>query len=174
MAKNKLNNKNYWQKREEEKLNKGVKDCNKLARDLEVQYKSASQYIEKEINSIFEKYAKDNNLTYSEASKYLKSDEYKVWRADIKGYLEMIEADEKVLLELNTLSAKSRITRWEALKSEVDKALINLNKKALKSTTELLTDTLVENYNTNAFNISKAIGYVANLAGIDEKMIEDI
>ena len=65
------NNKEYWQKREEEKLNKGIKDCNKLAKELQSHYKKAYKEIEKEINNLFEKYAKDNELTYAEANKYL-------------------------------------------------------------------------------------------------------
>ena len=85
------NNREYWQKREKEKLNKGIKDCNKLSKELQSQYKKAGKEIEKEINNLFVKYAKENNLTYKEASTYLTSDEFKIWRTDIKGYLEMIK-----------------------------------------------------------------------------------
>ena len=41
------NNREYWQKREEEKLNKGIKDCNKLAKELQTHYKKAYKEIEK-------------------------------------------------------------------------------------------------------------------------------
>ena len=58
-----MNNRDYWQKREEEKLNKGIKDCNKLAKELEGHYKLAIKQIEKEINNLFKKYAIDNELT---------------------------------------------------------------------------------------------------------------
>ena len=44
-----MNNRDYWEKREEEKLNKGIKDCNKLAKELEEHYKLAYKEIEKEI-----------------------------------------------------------------------------------------------------------------------------
>ena len=169
-----MNNRDYWQKREEEKLNKGIKDCNKLAKELEQHYKLASKQIEKEINNLFEKYAKDNQLTYAEATRYLTSDEFKVWRADIKGYLKMIEDNPEVLLELNTLAMKSRITRWEALQYEIDKILNELTQTAVESTTELLTDTLEDNYNRNVFNISKKAGYVANFSGINQKTIKRI
>ena len=169
-----MNNKEYWQKREEEKLNKGIKDCNKLAKELQSHYKKAYKEIEKEINNLFEKYAKDNELTYAEASKYLTSDEFKIWRTDIKGYLEMIEDNPEVLLELNTLAMKSRITRWEALQYEIDKILNDLTQTTTESTTELLTDTLKDNYNRNVFNISKKAGFVANFSGIDNKTIERI
>ena len=169
-----MNNRDYWIKREEEKLNKGIKDCNKLAKELEQHYRLANKYIEKEINDLFEKYAKDNQLTYAEATKYLTGDEFKIWRTDIKGYLKMIENNAEILLELNTLAMKSRITRWEALQYEIDKILNELTQTAVESTTELLTDTLEDNYNRNVFNISKKAGYVANFSGIDNKTIERI
>ena len=169
-----MNNRDYWQKREEEKLNKGIKDCNKLAKELEGHYKLAIKQIEKEINNLFEKYAKDNNLTYAEATRYLTSDEFKVWRADIKGYLKMIEDNPEVLLELNTLAMKSRITRLEALQYEIDKILNKLTIEAEKSTKKLLTDTLKDNYYKNVYNISKSKGFLAKFSGIDNKQIERI
>lgn len=169
-----MNNKQYWIDRENQKLNKGIKNCNKLAKELEEHYKLANKHIEKEINNLFEKYAKDNQLTYAEATKYLTGDEFKVWRADIKGYLKMIKDNPEVLLELNTLSTKSRITRWESLQYEIDKILNNLTQTTVESTTELLTDTLKEDYNRNVYNISKKAGYVANFSGIDNNTIERV
>ena len=169
-----MNNKEYWQKREEEKLNKGIKDCNKLAKELQSHYKKAYKEIEKEINNLFKKYSKDNELTYAEASKYLTSDEFKIWRTDIKGYLEMIEDNPEVLLELNTLAMKSRITRLEALQYEIDKQLNKLNIEAEKGTKKLLTQTLKDDYYKNVYNISKEKGFLANFSGIDNKTIERV
>ena len=168
------NNREYWQKREKEKLNKGIKDCNKLSKELQSQYKKAGKEIEKEINNLFAKYAKENNLTYKEASTYLTSDEFKIWRTDIKGYLEMIKDNPELLLELNTLAMKSRITRWESLQYEIDKQLNKLAITTEKETKELLTDTLKDNYNRNVFNISKKAGFVANFSGINNKTVERV
>ena len=169
-----MNNKDYWEKREEEKLNKGIKDCNKLAKELQSHYKKAYKEIEKEINNLFKKYSKNNELTYAEATKYLTGEEFKIWRTDIKGYLKMIEDNPEILLELNTLAMKSRITRWEALQYEINKILNDLTQTTTESTTELLTDTLKDNYNRNVFNISKKAGFVASFSGIDNKTIERI
>ena len=169
-----MNNKDYWTKREEEKLNIGIKDCNNLAKELEHHYKLANKEIEKEINNLFEKYAKDNQLTYAEATKYLTSGEFKIWRTDIKGYLKMIEDNPELLLELNTLAMKSRITRWESLQYEIDKQLNKLAITTEKETEELLKDTLKDNYNRNIYNISKKTGFLANFSGIDNKTIERV
>lgn len=168
------NNREYWQKREKEKLNKGIKDCNKLSKELQSQYKKAGKEIEKEINNLFVKYAKENNLTYKEASTYLTSDEFKIWRTDIKGYLEMIKDNPEVLLELNTLAMKSRITRLEALQYEVDKQLNQLTTETEKKTKKLLTQTIKDNYYENIYNISKEKGFLANFSGIDNKTIERV
>lgn len=169
-----MNNKKYWENREKEKLNKGIKDTNKLAKELERHYKLAYKEIEKEINNLFEKYAIDNGLTYAEASKYLTGEEFKEWRTDIKGYLKMIENNPEILLELNTLAMKSRITRLEALQYEIDKQLNELTTKAEKETEKLLKDTMKENYNRNIYNISKQTGFLANFSGIDNKTIERV
>lgn len=169
-----MNSKQYWIDRENQKLNKGIKDCNNLAKELEHHYKLANKEIEKEINNLFEKYAKDNQLTYAEATKYLTGNEFKIWRTDIKGYLKMIEDNPELLLELNTLAMKSRITRWESLQYEIDKQLNKLAITTEKETKELLTDTLKDNYNRNVFNISKKAGFVANFSGINNKTIERV
>ena len=169
-----MNSKQYWIDRENQKLNKGIKDCNNLAKELEHHYKLANKEIEKEINNLFEKYAKDNQLTYAEATKYLTGEEFKEWRTDIKGYLKMIENNPDILLELNTLAMKSRITRWESLQYEIDKQLNKLAITTEKETKELLTDTLEDNYNRNVFNISKKTGFLANFSGIDNKTIERV
>lgn len=169
-----MNSKQYWIDRENQKLNKGIKDCNNLAKELEHHYKLANKEIEKEINNLFEKYAKDNQLTYAEATKYLTGNEFKIWRTDIKGYLKMIENNPDILLELNTLAMKSRITRWESLQYEIDKQLNKLAITTEKETKELLTDTLEDNYNRNVFNISKKTGFLANFSGIDNKTIERV
>ena len=169
-----MNSKQYWIDRENQKLNKGIKDCNNLAKELEHHYKLANKEIEKEINNLFEKYAKDNQLTYAEATKYLTGNEFKIWRTDIKGYLEMIKDNPELLLELNTLAMKSRITRLEALQYEIDKQLNKLNIEAEKGTKKLLTQTLKDDYYKNVYNISKEKGFVANFSGINNKTIERI
>ena len=113
-------------------------------------------------------------MTYAEASKYLTSDEFKIWRTDIKGYIKMIEDKTEVLLELNTLAMKSRITRLEALQYEIDKQLNKLNIEAEKGTKKLLTQTLKDDYYKNVYNISKEKGFLANFSGIDNKTIERV
>ena len=115
--KNNLSNEEYWAKREAYKLKKGLKDLKKIEKELVNEYKKAMNEIGKEISNLFYKYAKDNNLSYSDAKKYLNSKEFKEFKRDLKSYMKLIEetGDEELLLELNTLAMKSRISRLEEM-----------------------------------------------------------
>ena len=112
MKKNNLSSKEYWEKREAYKLKKGLKDLKKIEKELVEEYKKAMNEIGKEISNLFYKYAKDNNLSYSDAKKYLNSSEFREFKRDLKSYMKLIEetGDEELLLELNTLAMKSRIS----------------------------------------------------------------
>ena len=73
--------------------------------------------IGKEISNLFYKYANENNLSFSDAKKYLNSSEFREFKKDLKSYMKLIEetGDEELLLELNTLAMKSRISRLEEM-----------------------------------------------------------
>ena len=117
--------KQYWENREKQKLKEQLKDVKKLEVELKKMFTKASKDIEKEVWGLFNKYSKDNKLTYLQASKLLTAKEFKNWRYDLKEYLRLIEqtGDEKLLLELNTLAMKSRISRLEEMLYHVNKCI---------------------------------------------------
>ena len=61
-----LPSKEYWEKREAYKLKQGLKDINKIEKELAKVYKEAMNEMVKEINNLFYKYATDNNLSYKD------------------------------------------------------------------------------------------------------------
>ena len=92
--------------------------------------------IGKEISNLFYKYAKDNNLSYSDAKKYLNSSEFREFKRDLKSYIKLIEetGDEELLLELNTLAMKSRISRLEEMFYQCGKYINEVYENTNKST----------------------------------------
>ena len=130
MKKNKKSKSNieYWEDREVQKLKGQMKDLNKLEKLLRKEYAKASKEINNNIMHLFIKYMEDNELTYAQANQLLTSSEYKEWRMDLKDYIKLIEetGDPQLLLELNTLAMKSRITRLEEMFYQVDKQVNDL------------------------------------------------
>ena len=174
--KNNLSNEEYWVKREAYKLKKGLKDLKKIEKELVNEYKKAMNEIGKEISNLFYKYAKDNNLSYSDAKKYLNSSEFKEFKRDLKTYMKLIEetGDEELLLELNTLSMKSRISRLEEMFYQCGKYINEVYESTNKRLQIAYSSTIKDNYYQTIYDIHKAIGVGVSFSYIDNDMIKEI
>ena len=174
--KNSLSSKEYWEKREAYKLKKGLKDIKKIEKELLKSYKEAMNEIGKEISNLFYKYAKDNNLSYSDAKKYLNSSEFREFKYDLKTYMKLIEetGDEELLLELNTLAMKSRITRLEEMFYQCGKYINEVYENTNKRLTVAYSSTIKDNYYQTIFDIHKSIGVGVSFSYIDNDMIKEI
>ena len=174
--KNNLSSKEYWEKREAYKLKKGLKDLKKIEKELVEEYKRAMNEIGKEISNLFYKYAKDNNLSYSDAKKYLNSSEFREFKRDLKSYMKLIEetGDEELLLELNTLAMKSRISRLEEMFYQCGKYINEVYESTNKRLTVVYSSTIKDNYYQTIFDIHKSIGVGVSFSYIDNDMIKEI
>ena len=171
-----LTSKEYWEKREAYKLKKGLKDIKKIEKELVDEYKKAMNEIGKEISNLFYKYAKDNNLSYSDAQKLLNGKEFKEFKYDLKTYMKLIEeaGDEQLLLELNTLAMKSRISRLEELFYQCGKHINKLYEDTNKRLTVAYSSTIKDTYYQTIFDIHKSIGVGVSFSYIDNDMIKEI
>ena len=174
--KNNLPSKEYWEKREAYKLKKGLKDLKKIEKELVEEYKKAMNEIGKEISNLFYKYADDNNLSYSDAKKYLNSSEFREFKRDLKSYMKLIEetGDEELLLELNTLATKSRISRLEEMFYQCNKYINEVYEGTNKKLAEVYNGTIKDTYYQTIFDIHKSIGVGVSFSYIDNDMIKEI
>lgn len=126
----------YWEKRARENENKVYKKAGDLKKDLDEHYIKARREIQKSINDLVARYMDKTELSYVEAMKNLTSSEFKEWKMTLEEYEKEIsklskagEEDlaNKLRIELETLAMKSRITRLDSLKTQID---IELNRKA--------------------------------------------
>ena len=132
---------NEWIEDAKERVLRNTQRADDYARELIFLYDEAAFNIEKEIEALFARFAKDNGLTEEAARQLLEGKEFSVWRKSIEEYIAEASSaakDSKALLELNTLAMKSRITRKEQLLANVYQNMIDL---AEDSTTKL--DTLL-------------------------------
>ena len=128
--------KDYWEKRARENENKVYKQGTELVKELNSSYIRARREIQKSINDLVARYMDKTNLSYAEAVKNLSSSEFKEWRMGLEEYEKEIERLSKfsptlsklMRIELETLATKSRITRLDILKAQID---FELNKKGV-------------------------------------------
>ena len=129
--------KEYWEKRARENENKVYKKASDLKKELDVHYIQAKREIQKSINDLIARYMFKTDLSYADAMKYLTSKEFKEFRMSLEEYEAEIERlseineelANKLRIELETLAMKSRITRLDSLKTQID---IELSKKISK------------------------------------------
>lgn len=166
----------YWIKREREKLKGHLNDVDKTEKILASNLKKASRDIEDEIYKIYSRYSIDNKISYAEANKLLTGDRYKAWRMDLIDYVKEIEEtnNDELLLELNTLSAKSRITRLEENLYQIQKILdkdYNFKHKEVKA---LLESGVKNSFTQTAYTIDTLNGFHTAFNFISKEEIENI
>lgn len=172
-----MNNEDYWKKRAEEREAEWTKKSkDTIEKELADYYRQALSRITDDIAILYGRYAKDNNLTYAEASKLLTGKEFKQWRMSLEEYLDAIDktADNKLLLELNTLAMRKRISRLDKLYSDTLKNLYKLGVDSENSMTKFLSGAYKDNYYKNLFDIGKTIGIRSSVSEVDDKKVRKV
>lgn len=111
----------YWEKRSEQQLLDLLDQADEVKDKLERYYSKAIRYINRDIKTLFGRYMTDNGIDTDKAMGLLSGNDYKEWRFTMEEYLQQIEAtgNKALLLELNTLTMRKRITRLLALRAGI-------------------------------------------------------
>lgn len=172
-----MDSESYWIKRAEEREQEwNKKSKGTIEKELAEYYRRALSRITDDIAVLYGRYAKDNNLTYTEASKLLTDKEFKQWRMSLEEYLDAIDktADNKLLLELNTLAMRKRISRLDKLYGDTLKNLYRLGTDSENGMTKFLSGAYKDNYYKNLFDIGKTIGIKSSVSEVDDKKIRKV
>ena len=117
------NSKEYWIKRAEAVVLLGEKSAAEVTTGMFGSYKATQNKIKKELESFYQKYAKDNQIDLAEVQKKLDPDELNTFHAEQKEYLKEAEAkaaqgllvDPAHIASLKKQSAKAYVTKLDAL-----------------------------------------------------------
>ena len=149
-------NRDYWEERQIKREAKAFTTIQDIEKEYQIALSKAKQDIIKEISRITTTYMNDNILNYNEALKHLKGDDYKVWKKDLHDYMKEYNKllknaplqAQKLYLEIETLSAKSRISRLDSLKTQIDmeltKLIFGVEDNAKNTLTSVYRDTFIE------------------------------
>lgn len=165
-------NKPYWQDRQEKKYLAGEKKINQYYKDLEKSFEQAKREIQSVINDFYWRYAEENQLTF--ASVQLKLSEMEI--GDLQAFIDKVNENMgKYNLELENMSIKARITRYEALQKQIDAQLQQLYAIEYQyKGEELLKEVYSDSYYRTWFNIDQYHGFHSEFAQIDAKAIDEL
>ena len=167
----------YWKKRFEfleSASNKYGQDC---FRQIEPAFDKAQRQIEKEINSWYGRFAKNNQITMDEAKRLLNTKELKELRWDIDEYIKYGKEnniDQSWMKQLENASAKYHVSRLEALKLRTQQAAEVAFGNELDAVDSMVRKVYTENYYHSIFEVQKGFNVGWNIGQIDERKLEKI
>lgn len=177
---------NYWQERYLKDKARSINLSERYIKGrLKKYYTEAEKEIEAEIESFYEKYAKDEEITLAEARKRISSAEFnrskfekmaketaalkKKYGKNIpEGIAKQIEGQERIL---NTLSKKGAITRLQGLQANIDNAILKLYDKQQLTIYDMLKNGYEDGYYRGIFRIQQQIGIGTDFTAVNEKAV---
>ncbi len=171
-----MRNEEYWAQRNAEREARWFERSQReIERELARYYASSLKQIQKNIDALYGRYARDNELDLRSAQRLIRGREFSEWRMSMRDYLKIAgNGDKKILLELNTLAMRSRISRLEQLQGETIVELAKLADKSDKAMTAYLKKLYEDSYYGNIFEIAKRIPTSSAFAHVDTKHLEDV
>jgi len=164
----------YWQRRSEQVALLQYKKADRYAERLLKEYQKAIRNIKRDIEAFYARYAVENQVTLVEARRLLTSDELAEFRMTLEEFIEKAKnnADGRWTRELNAIYYRTRISRLEALLTQIRQEVELLLGNVHSGTHELLADIYEDTYYRTIYEIQRGIGIGVTFAKIDKPSIE--
>lgn len=173
-------NREYWAQRAIQREQEAYDRGSALVAKIFDEYETAAKAIRLQINDFYARYAGKYGLTYKQAVRLLSRKEFQEWKSTLKTYIERIAAEKDptvkafLQMQLDALSTNSRITRLQALLGQIDLKLNDLYTEGVRLMKEEFGDEFTEGYYKKLYDIQSRVGFIHEIAKIDESVIDDI
>ncbi len=113
----------YWEERQEDMYKAGEMKVNQYFSRLEKAFNQTRRELQKTIDAFYFRYAEENGLSYALAQKKLDAAEL----GELKDYIDLVMQNiGRYNQQVNNMSIKARITRYQALEAQIDAMLRQL------------------------------------------------
>ena len=168
----------YWQRRFEELeaalLQKGERYN---ADEVEQQFHLTMAEIEKEIARWYQRLGDNNEISAADARKLLSRDELKEFHWTVEEYIKRGRESnytDKWKKQLENASAKVHITRFEAMKLQLQQQLEVLYGNQVDGLDKLMKDIYTEGFRRSAFTIDTGMGVHYDLSAVNPQRLDTI
>lgn len=155
----------YWEDRQTAMYKAGEMKVNQYFAKLEKAFNQTKRELQKTVESFYWRYAEENGLTYAAAQKRLDKAEI----GEMKDFIDLVMQNiGKYNQEVNNMSIKARITRYQALEAQVDALLrelyaVDYEAMAEKTMQEVYGDAYYQTW----YNIDQYSGFHSSFAQVD-------
>lgn len=167
----------YWKKRFEALENASNAYGQQTFRQIEPAFDKAQMEIQKQIESWYGRYAKNNNVTMKEARRQLSTTELKEFRWDVNEYIKYgreNDLNQMWVKELENASARVHVSRLEALKVRTQHAAEVAFGNELDSIDAMARKVFTEDYYHTIYEIQKGFNIGWDIGQIDERKLNTL
>jgi len=160
----------YWEDRQTSRYMAGEKLANQYYVDLEKAFIQSKKEIQQTIDLFYLRYADENGVTYAKARKLLSKAEV----GELNDFIDKVKANMgKYNLEVENMSIKARVTRYEALEKQIDAVLQQLYAVDYEYNGSLtLEQVYKDSYYRTWYNIDQYTGFHKDFAQVSPALID--
>ncbi|MBC5999007.1 minor capsid protein [Clostridiales Family XIII bacterium BX16] len=143
-------NSEYWKKRERENLRKNLKSEAEYAKEIQQTYNFAMDQIQKEIDSFYAKYAKDEGITIAQAKKRASKLDMEEYSRKAKKYVKEKNFSKQANEEMKLYNLTMKVNRLELLKASIGLELVSAFDELQQFYEQILTDRTLDEFERQA------------------------
>ncbi|QUH21428.1 minor capsid protein [Alkaliphilus sp. B6464] len=169
-----MKNKEYWEKRSEQIASKQFKKTDEYVTSMIKEYEKAKLSIQQDIEIFYQRFAIENKVDMSEAKKLLGGRESSEFKMTLEEFTSKAKNNTNGIWEqeLNNVSYKVRVSRLEALQTQIRHQVEMVMNGQLEGMNRLLSDIYEDTYYRNIYEFQKGLGIGVNFAKLDTNTIE--
>lgn len=162
----------YWQKRQEAIYKAGEMQVNQYFKRLEKAFNQTKRELQKTIEAFYFRYAEENGLSFAAAQKRLNAEEL----GELDDFIALaMDNIGKYNQQINNMSLKARVTRYQALEMQVDAILrqlyaIDYQAESERTMQEVYEDT----YYRTWYSIDQYHGFHQAFAQVEPRVVEKL
>ncbi len=162
----------YWQKRQEAMYKAGEMQVNQYFKRLEKAFNQTKRELQKTIEAFYFRYAEENGLSFAAAQKRLNAEEL----GELNDFIALaMDNIGKYNQQVNNMSLKARVTRYQALEMQVDAILrqlyaIDYQAESERTMQEVYEDT----YYRTWYSIDQYYGFHQAFAQVEPRTVEKL
>lgn len=168
----------YWSQRmellNESQLAKGEAYIKKMNQE----YAKAMASIQRDIDVFYQRFANNNAVSLAAARQMLRAGELQEFKWSVEEYIKRGREnaiDQRWMKELENASIKVRVSRLEALQTQMRQHVEMLAASKQKGITDLLGDKIYkDNYFRSIFEMQKGLGFGSTFAKLDNRMLDNL
>lgn len=170
-----MNNQKYWELRRAREMYQHMDEAEKLAEELDIAYRKAALYLQKEAKKVFNKYQDKYNLTRAQAEVLLKGSKVPENIEELKRLLGKDKERYKELLqELETPAYKARIDNLANVYGQLNSIVLPMIVNERRKHIALYEKLAEEAFYQTIFDLQQYSGYGFDFKALDKKTIQKV